>query len=408
MDFLSFLRSNARWIGGGFLLTFFSSYGQTFFISLSAGNIREEYGLSHGQFGTLYMAATLASAATLPRLGQIVDRYSTRTVTLVTVPLLALACVSMALSHSIVLLAVTIYLLRLFGQGMMTHNAFTSTARWFAAQRGRAVSLVTLGLNAGEALFPLLFIGIAGVVGWRNSWFLAAGVLIAVALPAITSLIAVERAPRPTDPAGRNLEARDWTRAEAVRDPIFYLLLCGVMAPGFIATTIYFHQVYLVELRGWNLELFASTFMVSATMTIVFALVSGQLIDRFSAVALLPGFLLPLAAACFVLGTFEGGWSAFAFMALLGVSNGFSSTLIGALWPEVYGTKYLGSIRALMVSAMVFATAMGPGITGFLIDRGVSYPLQIIAMGLYCVVISVVMLQVSRKLRLRNAVQAMA
>lgn len=135
---------------------------------------------------------------------------------------------------------------------------------------------------------------------------------------------------------------------------------------------------------------------------------SGQLIDRFSAVALLPGFLLPLAAACFVLGTFEGGWSAFAFMALLGVSNGFSSTLIGALWPEVYGTKYLGSIRALMVSAMVFATAMGPGITGFLIDRGVSYPLQIIAMGLYCVVISVVMLQVSRKLRLRNAVQAMA
>lgn len=408
MDFLSFLRSNARWIGGGFLLTFFSSYGQTFFISLSAGNIREEYGLSHGQFGTLYMAATLASAATLPRLGQIVDRYSTRTVTLITVPLLALACVSMALSHSIILLAVTIYLLRLFGQGMMTHNAFTSTARWFAAQRGRAVSLVTLGLNAGEAVLPLLFIGIAAVVGWRNSWFLAAGVLIVVALPAITSLIAVERAPRSTDPAGRNLEARDWTRAEAVRDPIFYLLLCGVMAPGFIATTIYFHQVYLVELRGWNLELFASTFMVSATMTIVFALVSGQLIDRFSAVALLPGFLLPLAAACFVLGTFEGGWSAFAFMALLGVSNGFSSTLIGALWPEVYGTKYLGSIRALMVSAMVFATAMGPGITGFLIDRGVSYPLQIIAMGLYCVVISVVMLQVSRKLRLRNAVQAMA
>src|SRR5690606_24261192 len=152
------------------------------------------------------------------------------------------------------------------------------------------------------------------------------------------------------------------------------LLLCGVMAPGFIATTIYFHQVYLVELRGWNLELFASTFMVSATMTIVFALVSGQLIDRFSAVALLPGFLLPLAAACFVLGTFEDGWCAFAFMALLGVSNGFSSTLIGALWPEVYGTKYLGSIRALMVSATVFATAIGPGITGFLIDRGVSYP----------------------------------
>jgi MFS family permease len=407
MPFLVFLRDNARWLAGGFLLTFFSSFGQTFFISLSAGNIREEYGLSHGGFGTLYMIATLASALTLPKLGQIVDRYSAKQVTLIIVPMLALAATTMAFSRHILLLALTIYVLRLFGQGMMTHNAMTAMGRWFAAQRGRAVSVVTLGHNAGEALFPLVFVAVAAAVGWRNSWLLAAGALILFALPVIAGLIRLERAPRSTDPVARISDARDWTRAEVVRDPLFYMLLLGVMAPGFVGTTIFFHQVYLVDLRGWSLEVFASSFTFMASMTVIFALVSGQLIDRFSAVSLLPGFLLPLSLACLALSLFDAQWSAFAFMGLLGISYGFSSTLFGALWPEIYGTRHLGSIRALTVAIMVFATAMGPGLTGFLIDRGVSYPGQIFAMGLYCLAGAATMLMVSRRLKARAALPSL-
>ncbi|WP_309084485.1 MFS transporter [Chelativorans sp.] len=401
MSFFRFLRENARWLAGGFLLTFFSSFGQTFFISVSAGNIREEYGLSHGAFGMIYMLATLASAFTLTRFGQIVDRYSPKTVTLIIVPMLALACVSMALSQSVILLCVTIYLLRLFGQGMMTQNAFTAMGRWFSAQRGRAVSIVTLGHNGGEAALPLIFVALASLVGWRNGWLISAAFLLLVALPAIASLMAVERKARSTDPAVRITTGRDWTRAEVIRDPLFYVLLLGVMAPGFIGTTIAFHQVYLVELRGWTLEVFASAFTVSASMTVIFALISGQLIDRFSAVAMLPAFLLPLAFACFVLAGFEGQWSVFVFMGLLGMSNGFSSTLLGALWPEIYGIRHLGAVRALIVAILVFATAMGPGLTGYLIDIGISYPLQIAAMGLYCVGAAFLMLLVSRRLHSR-------
>ncbi|HHZ09456.1 MAG TPA: MFS transporter, partial [Rhizobiales bacterium] len=168
MSPLPFLRDNARWLAGGFLLTLFSSFGQTFFISLSAADIRAEYGLSHGGFGTLYMVATLASALTLSYLGTIVDRFSMRGVVLLIVPLLAVGTASMAISRHVVHLAATIYLLRLFGQGMMTHTAFTAMGRWYAAQRGRAVSIVTLGHNAGEALLPLAFVGAAGLVGWRG------------------------------------------------------------------------------------------------------------------------------------------------------------------------------------------------------------------------------------------------
>ncbi|WP_349364873.1 MAG: MFS transporter [Roseitalea porphyridii] len=408
MPFIRFVANNARWIVGGFLLTFFSSFGQTFFISLSAGDIRAEYGLTHGQFGGLYMLATLASALTLPWLGRITDRYGAATVTLIIVPLLAAGAVGMAFSAHLVVLVVVIYMLRLFGQGMMTQNALTATGRWFAANRGRAVSLVTLGHNAGEAVFPFAFVAVAAALGWRNAWLVAAAVLVIVALPMIAALTARERSPQSDAPDATAIAPRDWTRGEVMRDPLFWVLLTGVLAPPFIGTTIFFHQVYLVELRDWSLPVFASSFAVMSVTTIVFVLIAGTLIDRFSATALLPVFLVPLSLACLALGVLDAQWSAFVFMALLGVSYGFSSTLFGAIWPEIYGTRQLGAIRAVIVAMMVFATAVGPGLTGALIDLGVSYPLQIVAMGVYCAGVAIVMTGASRRLLARRRAHVLA
>ena len=406
MSFLAFVRDNIRWLAGGFLLTFFSSFGQTFFIALSAGSIRSEFGLSHGEFGTLYMLATLASALVLTQFGRIVDVLSVSRVTLLIVPLLACFAAAMAFADTSTVLVLTIFGLRLFGQGMMTHNAITAMGRWYVAQRGRAVSVATIGHQAGEAVFPILYVSIVVGVGWRNTWLLSAGVLIAIALPAIYMLMRVERQPRSSDGPAFDHALRQWTRPEVIRDPIFWLILLGMLAPGFIGTTIFFHQVYLVELRGWSIEAFAGSFALLAVMTVCFALLGGLLIDRLSAVRLLPTFLLPLSASCFLLALVEPSWGMFAFMALLGISYGFSSTLFGALWPEIYGTRYLGSIRAVVIALMVFSTAMGPGITGFLIDFGVAYPLQIMAMGAYCIAISVAMIFVSRRIAARQTVMA--
>lgn len=406
MSFVAFLRENLRWLAGGFLLTCFSSFGQTFFIALSAGEIRAAFSLSHGEFGTIYMAATLASALVLTQLGKIVDVMSVARVSLLIIPLLALFSVSMAYADSLAMLVFTLFGLRLFGQGMMTHNAMTAMGRWYAAQRGRAVSVATLGLQAGEAVLPFIYVSIVVGIGWRNTWLLSALFLVCVALPVIYALMRVERQPRSTDGAAMDGASRHWTRREVMRDTIFWLILLGILAPGFIGTTIFFHQVYLVELRGWSLPAFAGSFALMAAMTVCFALIGGVLIDRYSAIRLLPSFLIPLAVSCFLLSVVEAQWGIFAFMALLGVSYGLSSTLFGALWPEIYGTKHLGSIRAVVVALMVFSTAMGPGVTGFLIDFGVDYPLQIFVMGLYCLAISILMALVGRRAASRNAISA--
>lgn len=380
---LAFYRRNARWLVGGLLLTLFSSFGQTFFIGLSGSYILEEFELSDGEFGLIYMGCTLASAATLPWLGQFIDRHNGARMIILVMPMLAAACALMALAPNlsganVLLLLLAIYLLRLFGQGMMTHIALTEASRWFDASRGRAMSLIVPGHQVGEALLPILFAWITLSLGWSMAWAASAALILFAALPLIHRLIKIDRVPAHHGEQGSAASfVRQWTRQEVMRDRVFHIMLLGVLAPAFIGTTIFFHQAHLSEVRGYPPLAFAEAFSLMALTTIVFGLVAGQLIDRFGAVRILPYFLLPLIAATLAAALIEPVWGIYVFMVLFGVSYGLTSTMFGALWPEIYGVRNLGAIRAVVVSAMVFATALGPGITGALIDRGVDLPQQL-------------------------------
>ena len=402
---LHFLRQNARWITAGFLLTLFSSFGQTFFIGLSGNDLRSTFGLSDGEFGWLYMVATLASAASLPWLGRTLDLMPGWKVVRFTMPAFAIACVLIAVAPNIVALTLSIYLLRLFGQGMMTEVAFTEVGRWFSANRGRAMALVMPGLHVGSAILPALVAYITTISGdWRTGWFAAAAVVMLVGLPVIIALMRVERAPQSQDTnVTRQRTARDWTRSEVIRDPILYLLLAGTLAPPFIGTVVFFHQGYLIELRGYDSLSFAAAFPVMSATTIIFGLVCGHMIDRFGALHLLPFCLIPLAISAAAVGLITPVWGVYAFMLLLGISNGFTSTLSGALWPEVYGLANLGGIRAITVAAMVLATAIGPGITGTLIDVGITLPTQMLWLAGWCVVVSFVLAFAAQQVHRRAA-----
>jgi MFS family permease len=402
---LHFLKQNFRWIAGGFLLTFFSSFGQTFFISASIGEWRAAFDLSHGEIGRLYMFATLASAACLPFGGRLVDVLPESRVILLVIPVLAAATVLAAYAPSVAVLVVAIFLLRLFGQGMMTHIALTATGRWFEAQRGRAVSLVVLGHQGGEATLPLAFSTVALAYGYRAGWIGGGAALLLVGLPFAWWAYRKPRQPAHLEAseADNSAPVRQWSRGEVLRDPAFWVLLIGVLAPPFVGTTIFYHQDYLTELRGWPPQFYALSLSVVAVTTVVFALLCGALIDRLRAVTLLPFFLLPLGASCFVLAIEGPAELLFLVMFLLGIAYGISSTLFGALWPEIYGVQHLGAIRSVTVSAMVFATAAGPGLTGTLIDGGIPLPAQMMGIGGYCVIAAGAMTLVAIRLRKRHA-----
>jgi len=303
----------------------------------------------------------------------------------------------MAGTASVWMIALAFYGLRLCGQGMMTHTSITAAGRWFSAQRGRAVSIAMIGFPTAEALFPILFVILAGSFGWRGAWTASALCVLIFALPVLLTLLARERTPTATEVASAKPERRQWTRAEALRDVRFWLPNLGINAPAFIGTSIFFHQVYLVELRGWSMEVFASAFVIMAAGVVCASLVIGPLIDRYSARQLLPLTLIPLTLACLVVTTVHAPFAAFVFMGLIGISNGFNGTLVGAFWPEVYGTRHMGAIRSVAFAFMVFASAGGPGLVGWLIDLGVSFDLQISLMRLYCLLYSVVLAWLSRR-----------
>ncbi|XUY26098.1 MFS transporter [Agrobacterium sp. rho-8.1] len=175
-----------------------------------------------------------------------------------------------------------------------------------------------------------------------------------------------------------------------------------MLPPAFISNTIFFHQLHLAQSKGWPVELLASSFFLYAAVAVANSLLSGYLVDRFSALRLLPFYLIPFGVGCVLLAVVDAPWAVFAFMVLYGVSDGFSLTLFGSVWPEVYGVQFLGAIRAVIVAIMVFASALGPGLGGLLIDNGVPFTSQIFAMGVYCLLIFTVLLPVSRRVMTRS------
>ena len=391
-----FLRQNLRWLCGGLLLTLCSSFGQTFYISLFSGQIREKFDLSHGDFGTLYMTATLASAATLIFLGKVLDSNRVVHVAVAVFAGLAICCFSMSLTNSIAGLVAVLFGLRLFGQGMMTHTAMTAMGKWYVGERGRAVSTTSMGYHFGEGLLPGVIALALVAFAWETLWQVSSVFLLLV-LPLAFFLLRVDR--EPTASEKKTLSAtRHWTRAEVLSDPAFWALSLGILAPAFIGTSHFFHLVHITEYKGWSREWAAGSFVLLSIMTITWTMISGWLVDKLSARHLLPFFLIPLGLGCVFMSFFTAGSSLLVFMALLGTSYGISSALFGALWPEIYGTKHLAGIRAVAVAMMVLSSALGPGVTGKFLDAGVSYDVQLRFMGAYALLCACVMTLVSRHL----------
>lgn len=398
---LDYITRNARWLATGLLLAFGSSFGQTWFISLFAGQIRAEYGLSDGDWGLIYTVATLSSAMLLLGRGSWADTVPLSRLAPIIGLCFAAAAALMALGWSAWTLGVAVFLLRFCGQGMFTHIKVTAMARWFVATRGRALALTNLGYPLGEVLMPLPVILLIGLIGWRASWAVVAGVLLLVLVPLLIWLTAQDRTPRGATTEGGGspgLADRHWTRPEVLRHWLFWALVPLLLTPGFIGTVIFFHQVHVAEVKGWTLAAMAPGYPAYAVATISSSFAAGWAVDRFGPPRLLPIVVLPMALGIFLIGPAETPLGWIAALAILGVTQGMAGTLWGTLLPYAYGTNHLGSVRALATALMVLSTAIGPGITGMFIDWGVSFPEQGVAMALWCGVLSLAMVPVMERL----------
>jgi MFS family permease len=379
------VRAPSGLVVAAFVMMVSSSFGQTYFIAIFAPWLKSELNLTDGGFGSLYTLGTLASAGTLMWIGKYADYFRIRWLAAGVLLSLAAMCLAMSLVPVAWLLLPILYGLRLFGQGLPTHLAITGVGRWYVRRRGRMMSYAVLGFPAGEAVTPIAAVALISLVGWRETWQVAALVLAGVSVPLVLFFLRNEPAhDQPAEQADTNVaDRREWTRAEVLRSPEFFAVLAGIVTPSFVMTGVFFHQAYLVETKGWTLAWFAGWFPALAITSVLAAVVAGRLVDRFGARRLLPYFLLPMTAGVLVLAVTDSPYAVPAFMILGAGTMGSSHTLLGALWAELFGTRHLGAIRSVAVAAQVFSTALAPGLIGVLLDNGIHLETQYYVMAAY-------------------------
>ena len=379
----------------GVLLIFSSSIGQTFFISLFSGEIRNEFNLSHGTFGIFYSIATLMSAIVFFWLGKFADHFNLTHLALITLGILSGFSFLISSAESFFILFLSLLGLRLFGQSMVSHIAVTAMARWHTKKkRGQALSIALIGHPIGEALLPALITFFLLQFTWREIWVSISVCVIIIFLPlvywlgrylkpqSLDSNISV----LPESKKGLNIS---WNRSQVLKDLRFYQIIPGLIASPFIVTGFFFHQIHLTEIKSWSITLLASSYPLFALSVVGATFAAGWIIDRFSAVHLLRIFLLPLAFGLIILASTDKTNALPISMILIGASVGIATIVISALWVELYGIDYLGSIRSMCFSLVVLSTSISPALMGLLIDIGITLEVQFIIFAIYILICSI-------------------
>jgi predicted MFS family arabinose efflux permease len=383
----------------GFIFTFFSSFGQSYFIGLFNSSIRETLSISHGQFGSIYASATLCSSFLLIWVGKKIDDINIFKFAVLVAILLSFSCFFFSKISSVIFLFFGIFLMRFSGQGMMTHTATTTVSRYFTKTRGKALSAGWFGLSAAEFILPVLIVYLLATIEWRNIWLIIS-ISVLVFLPA-ASYFLVNNLKLDSRENSDNREFKDdkikqWKRIEIIKDYRFYIICSSMLAMPSIATGIFVYQSFITTSKGWGPYIIAQSFMSYSMCSVITLLISGFLIDKFTSRKLLIYMNIPLALSTFVIIYFNTPITAFIFLGLIGVTNGLANILGSSTWAEIYGVKYIGSIKALTTALMVFATAFGTALFGVLIDNGFTIEKIAVVSGIY-ILLSIVLLFFIRK-----------
>ena len=370
----------------GFIFTFFSSFGQSFFLGIFNTSIRNELSITHGQFGSIYASATLLSSIVLIWVGKKIDDINISRFAFYVILLLSFSCFIFSNISSLLFLFLAIFLMRFSGQGMMSHTATTTISRYFTKSRGKALSTGWFGLSTAEFILPVLIVYLLAIYDWKNIWILIS--LISILFLPLVSYFLVkdlnfESRETKNDKEILNIKIKDWKRIDVIKDYRFYIICANMLAMPWIATGTFVYQSFILESKNWGPFIIAQSFMAYSILSVITLFISGLLIDKFTSRKILIFMNIPLLLSVIVIIFFDHSITAFVFLSLIGISNGFANVLGSSTWAEIYGVKYIGSIKALTTALMVFATAFGTALFGILIDRGFTIEQIAIISGIY-------------------------
>ena len=394
----------------GIIFTFFSSFGQSFFLGLFNPSIRNELNITHGQFGTIYAGATIFSSLVLIWFGKKIDDFKLFNYSLIVICILFFSSFLFSLVNSVYFLVIAIFLMRFSGQGLMSHTSSTTISRYFNKRRGRALSWIWFGLSSAEFILPILIIFLLTIFSWRTIWQFIS-IIIFITLPivvfyTIKNITIDSREGFDLEKGTKNLKnIKSWKRSEVLKDFKFYVISLNMLAMPWIVTGVFIYQSFIADSKLWDIYIIPKSFMVYSVISILTLISSGFLVDKFKSRKLIPCMNLPLLLGLSILYFFDFSYSAYLFFGLMGASNGLTNVLGSSTWAEIYGVRYIGSIKALTTAFMVFSTAFGTALFGFLIDSGFTIEYIAIVSILYVSFSLLVLLTIKRSIEPVNIIK---
>ena len=372
------LSLNKKVIIFGFIFTFFSSFGQSFFLGLFNPSIRNELNITHGQFGTIYASATICSSLVLVWFGKKIDEYKLLNYSLIVITILTLSTFFFSLINNLYFLVLGVFLMRFSGQGLMSHTSTTTISRYFEKRRGKALGVVWFGLSAAEFILPVVMVFLLTFLSWRMIWQYISLIML-ISLPIIIystiknlTLNSRENENRFLSKKNSYSNIKNWKRSEVILDFKFYIISLNLLAMAWIATGVFVYQSFISVSKLWDIYTIPKSFMVYSITSVLTLILSGYLVDKFSSRKVIIFANFPLLLGLILLFLFDNQIISYIFFSLMAISNGLTLVLGSSLWAEIYGVKYIGSIKALTTSLMVLLTAFGTAIFGYFIDAGLS------------------------------------
>lgn len=381
MNYLAFILSNPRFLAYGFMMLFFSGFGQTYYFGPYTDSVRQSFNLSHGDIGLLFSLATGLAGLLMMWAGRKIDDMDLRTFTFLICVTLIAGCFSMSTANSIPTLMLAFFLLRISGQGLMMHASFTSMARYFDKERGKAISIASFGMALAQATFPVLAKTLNSEFGWRGAWHYSALFLTVTLIPMMLWLLVGHKERheaflRDNEEGGHGAQQKSgWARRVLLRDVRFYLMFPSAMTMPFILTGFIFHQQHVARLQDWPLGLQPKAFIAFAGVAFVCSIIAGPLVDRLGARKMIAWNTLPFMAGMVALAVTSHPIAAWLYLGLSGITLGFGIPAGAAFWTEMFGPRHVGSVRAIMSSFGMLATALSPYVMGLAFDHGASVSL---------------------------------
>jgi len=379
-SYLQLLHQHTGLLAIGFLAVFTGNLGQSFFIGLFQVSISDQLGLTAGEFGKVYALITIAGGFLILYLGPKIDWVSPKCYALAVLTALVFGVLGLTLSSWWGLAIVGLGLLRLSGQGLMTHFGLTLIGREFSSNRGRALGLMGLAMPSGEIILPALIAILLAWLSWQQVWW---SLLTIILILWLVVFLIVDWPDAPQTKATRKL-SNDHSPSP-LRELRFWLLMPMLLVLPMTLTGIFIYQAQLTADLGASSTTYALALMVMGIVRFPVALIGGSWIDDLGISLLARWYLLPYAVALLAAVLIGGNIGVWVLMLGAGLAMSVSSPVGDSLLVKLWGREHLGRVRSLKSSFLVLSTGITPALLGQLLDEGISFQAILLAMLVYLV-----------------------